>query len=81
MSLNSILQKYRSISFSERDKGERFERLMQAYSLTDPMYASQFKNVWMWDEFPFKDDLGGKDRSRHVDTTQCQDDRITYLTD
>jgi len=61
MSLNSILQKYRSISFSERDKGERFERLMQAYLLTDPMYASQFKNVWMWDEFPFKDDLGGKD--------------------
>ena len=61
MSLNSILQKYRSISFSERDKGGRFERLMQAYLLTDPMYASQFKNVWMWDEFPFKDDLGGKD--------------------
>lgn len=61
MGLNSILEKYRSISFSERDKGERFERLMQAYLLTDPKYASQFKSVWMWDEFPGKNDLGGID--------------------
>ena len=61
MGLNSILEKYRSNSFSERDKGNRFERLMQAFLLTDPRYAGQFKNVWMWDEFPGRNDLGGKD--------------------
>ncbi len=34
-SFDTILTKYREISFSERDKGERFERLMKAYLLTD----------------------------------------------
>lgn len=61
MSFNRILEKYRKISFSERDKGDRFERLMQAYLLTDPKYAYQFKKVWLWNEFPGKKDLGGSD--------------------
>ncbi len=61
MSFNKILDKYRKISFSERDKGNRFERLMQAYLLTDPKYSYQFKKVWLWNEFPGKKDLGGSD--------------------
>lgn len=61
MTFNAILDKYRKISFSEKDKGERFERLMQAYLQTDPQYAPQFKKVWLWDEFPGKKDLGGND--------------------
>jgi len=61
MSFLKILEKYRKISFSERDKGDRFERLMQAYLLTDPQYANQFKSVWLWNEFPAKNDLGGND--------------------
>ena len=61
MSFNNILAKYRKISFSERDKGARFERLMQAYLKTDPQYAHRFKNVWLWEEFPSKNDLGGGD--------------------
>ncbi|WP_223816161.1 restriction endonuclease [Adhaeribacter rhizoryzae] len=61
MSFQKILDKYRKISFSERDKGERFERLMQAYLKTDPKYAYLFKKVWLWDEFPGKNDLGGSD--------------------
>lgn len=58
---NKVLDKYRKISFSEKDKGERFERLMKAYLLTDPKYISLFKKVWLWNEFPSKDDLGGVD--------------------
>jgi predicted helicase/SOS-response transcriptional repressor LexA len=61
MTFQKILEKYRKISFSERDKGERFERLMQAYLLTDPQYAYQFNKIWLWNEFPGKDDLGGGD--------------------
>lgn len=57
----SVLEKYRKISFSERDKGDRFERLMKGYLLTDPKYTSKFKNVWLWEEFVGKNDLGGKD--------------------
>lgn len=61
MSFIKILDKYRTISFSEKDKGTRFERLMQAYLKTDPKYAFLFKNVWLWNEFPGKWDLGGSD--------------------
>jgi predicted helicase len=61
MSFQTILTKYRKISFSERDKGTRFERLMQTYLQTDPKYAYQFKHVWLWNEFPAKNDLGGGD--------------------
>lgn len=61
MSFNKVLEKYRKISFSEKDKGERFERLMKAYLLTDPKYAYKFKKIWLWEEFPGKKDLGGGD--------------------
>ena len=61
MSFNKIIEKYRKISFSEADKGQRFERLMQAYLQTDPQYSYKFKNVWLWEEFPGRDDLGGID--------------------
>ena len=43
MSFKRILEKYRKIAFSERDKGDRFERLMQAYLKTDPKYAHLFR--------------------------------------
>ena len=61
MSFEQILEKYRKLSFSERDKGDRFERLMQAYLRTDPKYAFRFKEVWLWEDFPSKWDLGGSD--------------------
>ena len=61
MSFKLILEKYRKISFSEKDKGERFERLMKAYLLTDPKYAYKFEKVWLWNEFPGRKDLGGTD--------------------
>jgi predicted helicase len=61
MSFNHILEKYRKAAFSERDKGDRFERLMQAYLKTDPTYNGRFRQVWLWNEFPGRKDLGGND--------------------
>ena len=57
----SILNKFRKEAFSERDKGDKFERLMQAYLQTDPIYANRLKNVWLWNDFPSRKDFGGKD--------------------
>jgi len=59
MSFQQILDKHRSLAFSERDKGSRFERLMQAYLRTDPQFHLQ--QVWLWNEFPCRADLGGMD--------------------
>lgn len=61
MTFQDILARYRAVSFSERDKGDRFERLMQAFLQTVPWYAGTFRHVWLWREFPYKQNLGGKD--------------------
>ena len=56
-----ILNKFRSESFSERDKGYRFERLMQAYLKTTTIYANIFEDVWLWSEFQYRSQFGGHD--------------------
>ena len=61
MSFNSILQKYRSDSYSERDKGARFEELISCYLMTEPAYASTLEKVWVWSSFPSRSDFGGRD--------------------
>ncbi|BDC97069.1 DEAD/DEAH box helicase [Treponema saccharophilum] len=60
---DQIIDKYRIESFSERDKGDRFEKLIKAYLLTKPEYKSQLSDVWLWSEFPEKSQFGtgGKD--------------------
>ena len=57
----SILAQFRKYASSERDKGDKFERLMQAYLQTDPRYADLFTNVWLWNDFLARRDFGGKD--------------------
>ncbi len=56
-----ILNKFRKESFSQKDKGFRFERLMQAYLKTTALYIHLFEEVWLWSEFPHHDQFGGKD--------------------
>lgn len=58
---SQILNKFRREAFSERDKGYRFERLMQSYLKTTALYSNLFEEVWLWMEFPFHDQFGGKD--------------------
>lgn len=57
MNFHDILAKYRPQSFSEHDKGTRFERLMKAWLLTAPQCQNVIKDVWMWSEFPFRKNL------------------------
>ncbi|MEP6482690.1 MAG: DEAD/DEAH box helicase family protein, partial [Rhodoglobus sp.] len=51
-SIHDILRELRSVAYDERDKGDRFERLMQAYLTTEPQYAELFSDVWMWTDYP-----------------------------
>lgn len=74
MSFLKILDKYRKISFTEKDKGTRFERLMQAYLQTDPKYAYKFKHVWLWNDFPGRNDLGGTDTGIDLVALTHEDD-------
>lgn len=61
MNFIKVLEKYRTNAFSERDKGNRFERLIRAYLLTEPIYKTTIETVWLWKDFPYRDDFGGKD--------------------
>ena len=74
MSFQTLLTSYRKHSYSERDKGDRFERLMQAYLKTDPKYAYRFKNIWLWNEFPGRKDLGGTDTGIDLVALTCEGD-------
>lgn len=60
MSFKDILNKFRLTSFTEKEKGTRFERLMKRWLLSDPRFNT-LKYVWMWDEFPGRKDFGGSD--------------------
>lgn len=51
-SIHDILRELRSISYDERDKGDRFERLMQAYLVVEPQYGALYDAVWMWTDYP-----------------------------
>lgn len=59
MSFWTIIKKYRTLSFSKRDQGNRFERLMKAFLLTVPTYKGEMiRDVWLWSEFPSRTDFG-----------------------
>ena len=60
MTFQDVLNIFRSKSFSERDKGTQFERLMRSWLLSDPRY-NMLSEVWLWEDFPGRKDFGGKD--------------------
>ncbi len=53
----NVVNRYRKQSFSEADKGNRFERLMQAMLRTIPPYCNELQQVWLWGEFPFRQSI------------------------
>ena len=61
VTIHTILDRFRLEATSNRDLGDKFEYLIFAYLRTDPTYASLFKRVWFWMDFPLrgkKGDLG-----------------------
>ena len=52
MSIYSILDQIRETSTSEKVKGDKFEKLMLKFFQIEPTYKLQFKNVWLWNEWP-----------------------------
>ena len=60
INFKEVLNKFRAESFTEREKGTKFERLMRSWLLTDPRY-NELEKVWLWEEFPGRKDFGGTD--------------------
>lgn len=60
MTFKEVLNKFRTKSFTPKEKGTKFEHLMKRWLLTDPRF-NQLTHVWLWEEFPCKKDFGGND--------------------
>ena len=52
-SIADYLRKIRENAWSSRQLGAEFERFVKRYFKTEPYYASQFSDVWLWGECPF----------------------------
>jgi predicted helicase len=50
--IHDILAEFRDAATSNRDLGDRFERLILQFLKTDPLYQDQFSEVWLWMDFP-----------------------------
>jgi len=52
MTIHDILAEFRQAASSNRDLGDKFERLIVAYLKTDPLYRDKFSDVWLWMDWP-----------------------------
>jgi len=75
VTIDELLIKYRDESISEREKGAKFERLMKNFLLTYPVYRGKFSDVWLWNEFPFREEFGGVDLSIDI-VCKSNDDKF-----
>lgn len=58
---DELLDSYRSLSDSERMKGNYFEQIVKQFLLNDGVHAPNYKNVYLWMDWPDRDgqkDLG-----------------------
>lgn len=51
--VHDVIAAFRATSLSNRERGEKFERLMVQYLRLDPTFP--FTQVWMWGEWPGRD--------------------------
>lgn len=52
VSIHDVLEGLRGTALDERDKGDRFERLVLNLLRTEPEWVSRFSDVWLWSEWP-----------------------------
>ena len=56
-SIYEVLDELRGQATSEADKGSKLEQLMAQFLRTEPVYADQFSEVYLWQDWPGR---GGK---------------------
>ena len=59
--INQLLEKYRSLSKTEREKGTYFERLAMAFLSSDPVQSEEFEQVWTWQVWAPENGFNAKD--------------------
>ena len=52
--IQNILEEFRADYDSMRDLGDKFERLVARVLTLDSGIAGEFKNVWLWSDWPYR---------------------------
>lgn len=52
VTIHEVLEQLRVSALDERDKGDKFERLVASYLRNDPEWTARFSDVWLWSEWP-----------------------------
>ena len=50
--IHDILNEFREAASSNREMGDKFERLVASFLVTDPLQKERFSDVWLWSEWP-----------------------------
>ena len=68
--IHTILEEFRQLATSNRDLGDKFERLIANYLVTDPQYKNLYSDVWLWGEWQYRSgmDIGIDLVARERDT-------------
>ncbi len=61
MDFNQILTKIETESTDTVDKGRRFEIVIKNYLKTDKSYSNELSEIYLWEEFPYRQQFGGHD--------------------
>ena len=60
-SFYQVLREVQDNSYTSKDVGTKFEKIIRNYFCTSKKYASQIQKVWLWKDFPYKAQFGGQD--------------------
>ncbi|MCI2976338.1 MAG: DEAD/DEAH box helicase family protein, partial [Ferrimicrobium sp.] len=71
MNLTDLLEKLTRLSASTSQQGTAFERMMQTYLQTDPMFSQRFEKVFSWMEWPDRPD---RERDTGIDLVGIEAD-------
>ncbi len=61
LSLDALLDSYRTSASTEREKGTYYERLCAAFLKHDPVQSEQYERVWTWADWAAGNGVVGKD--------------------
>ena len=76
--LNTLLETFRQTATDTRDLGDKFERLIANVLVTDPLYANEYSDVWLWNEWQHRSgadvgiDLVAKTKTGDYHAIQCK---------
>ena len=75
---DELLERFRSESLSQREKGARFENFTKDLLQDHPQYQMRFDKVWLWNEWPGKKgadtgiDLVAQEKDGSLCAIQCK---------